>query len=387
MRWGAFIGLLLGLGSVASADAPPGYWEDVEAGLKGKPLKAALHAIIDDHEARSYSALRDELPVLDAPPEGQSGVLLIYRRATVPADTWPNYNREHLWPQSKGAQRVPAKSDAHHIFASDTDVNRRRDNLEFGECEADCSIDPEAPLAESNRAVWEPPEAIKGDIARALFYMAIRYEGVDPGDTHGEPDLELVESGSTIGCRCMGQLADLRRWHLEDDVSADEKRRHEAAFAFQGNRNPFVDHPEWVADVWDHLDDAGGGDPGGGDDGGGDDGGGDDGAGDDGPGDDGPGDDGPGDEDSDDEDSTTPGSETCSTCVEALDLFATLRATNPLGVPVHSQPRGTGDFSRVDDGTTVQVVGSAFEGGWLRIRLPGGDEGWISRRYIADFIE
>ncbi len=247
MRWGAFIGLLLGLGSVASADAPPGYW-DVEAGLKGKPLKAALHAIIDDHEARSYSALRDELSVLDAPPEGRSGVLLIYRRATVPADTWPNYNREHLWPQSKGAQRVPAKSDAHHIFASDTDVNQRRGNLEFGECEADCSIDPEAPLAESNRAVWEPPQAIKGDIARALFYMAVRYEGVDPGDTHGEPDLELVESGSTIGCRCMGQLADLRRWHLEDDVSADEKRRHEAAFAFQGNRNPFVDHPEWVAE-------------------------------------------------------------------------------------------------------------------------------------------
>ncbi len=358
----------------AAADPPPGYW-DAASGLSGEALKQALHEIIDDHDARSYGALRDELPVLDEAPDDSDGVFLIYRRASVQENTWPNYNREHLWPQSKGTRRVPARSDAHHVFASDTDVNQRRGSLEFGECETSCSIDAEAPMAESNTSVWEPPPEVKGDIARALFYLTVRYEGVADGDFHGEPDLELVESGSGRGCNCMGRLSTLLEWHVEDDVDESERRRHEAVFEFQGNRNPFIDHPEWVASIWpqtppDDDDDEPGGDD------------------DDEPGDDD--DDEPGDDDDDepgddDEHSTT--SDVCTACLEALELFATLRATNPLGVPLHQEPRGTNDFTRVADGTSVQVIGAAFDGGWLRVRLQDESEGWISRRYVGEFLE
>ena len=97
----------------------------------------------------------------------------------------------------------------------------------------------------------------KGDIARALFYAAIRYEG----GTHGslgiaEPDLILTDNlgliaasntGSNESAAYMGRLATLLVWHLDDPVDEFERRRNGVVASFQGNRNPFVDHPEWVA--------------------------------------------------------------------------------------------------------------------------------------------
>ena len=114
----------------------------------------------------------------------------------MPKDMWPAYNREHVWPQSLGAHEgSPAHSDLHHIFACDANVNSARGNRRYDECEADCNVHEDAPDAAATPTSWEPPDAQKGDVARALFYMAVRYEG----DRLDEPDLRLVEWGSDPG--------------------------------------------------------------------------------------------------------------------------------------------------------------------------------------------
>jgi hypothetical protein len=93
----------------------------------------------------------------------------------------------------------------------------------------------------------------KGDIARAVLYMAIRYEGgVHPTHGQGEPDLELTDDRSKIVITSaspayMGLLSTLLAWHQADPVDAAERERNEVIYSFQGNRNPFIDHPEWVS--------------------------------------------------------------------------------------------------------------------------------------------
>ena len=120
---------------------------------------------------------------------------------------------------------------------ADRSVNSSRSNKYFDvggakhdECDA-CLTD---------RDSWEPPNEVKGDVARILFYMDVRYEGQDAS---GAGDLQLDWTNSDI----------LFDWHCADPVSYDEKRRNEISFEFQGNRNPFVDHPEWVRVVFGHV--------------------------------------------------------------------------------------------------------------------------------------
>jgi hypothetical protein len=147
---------------------------------------------------------------------------------------------------------LPPYSDLHNLRPSDYQVNSERGHKFFDESDqtetpyAD-PAHPEAPLSTADTDSWEPPETVKGDIARAMFYMAIRNEG-----DGGEPDLELTDDLADItpDNAKMGKLTTLLVWHLIDPVSAAEQLRNDGVFTHQGNRNPFVDHPEWVTEIW-----------------------------------------------------------------------------------------------------------------------------------------
>lgn len=209
-------------------------------------LRDALHQIIDDHTVKSYDAAHGFVDLLDEDPNSASNVLLIYSAMSVAKNTWPDYNREHLWPQSMGADELPAMSDMHHIFAVDANVNSSRGNKYFDDCVTDCRSHAESPDALYDTDSWEPPDNVKGDIARALFYMDVRYDG-----DNGEPDLELTNTSPVSGCDCMGRLDRLLSWHDSDTVDNRERTRNELIYSnVQGNRNPFVDHPDWVAAIW-----------------------------------------------------------------------------------------------------------------------------------------
>ena len=96
---------------------------------------------------------------------------------------------------------------------------------------------------------WEPPDEVKGDLARSMFYMDVRYNG----DRTNEPDLVLTDRLSDISTSAafMGRLSTLLLWHFEDPVDAREQARNDGIHTlYQFNRNPFVDRPEWVAAVF-----------------------------------------------------------------------------------------------------------------------------------------
>lgn len=146
-------------------------------------------------------------------------------------------NAEHTWPQSKFTNQFAQsmqKSDLHHLFPTDSQMNSTRSSHPFGEVVRDshqlkCPESRIGSVAESRGTFFEPPDSHKGNVARALFYFSVRYKlSIDPV-----------------------QEKYLRAWHFEDLPDDEEIRRNEEIFKLQGNRNPFIDHPELVDLVFD----------------------------------------------------------------------------------------------------------------------------------------
>ncbi|CAI5496242.1 unnamed protein product [Closterium sp. Naga37s-1] len=240
--------------------------EDVEQyyagtqGLKGEALKAKLHDIIKGHKVYTYTEAWDALKILDAAdqsdPAKSRDVVEIYTRRAVPKDTQATpegWNREHLWPRSYGlTQGRPEFSDLHNLRPADVNVNSARGNKWYGECtstDGACMVPANREAAAdtaTNKDVWTPPTEVRGDIARALLYMAVRYDGSVPG----ELDLELSDNPK-IAEGQMGLLSPLLKWHAIDPPSSLETTRNARVCSlYQHNRNPFVDHPEFVSLIW-----------------------------------------------------------------------------------------------------------------------------------------
>ena len=223
------------------------YYSDA-IGKKGDVLKAALHEIIDDHHELSYSEVWDALKITDEDPTNSDNVILLYsgdsRSKNRNGGMVGDWNREHTWAKSHGnfgTSKGPG-TDIHHLRPSDVQVNSSRGNLDFDyggtanvkNC-AECKRDSDS---------WEPPNDVKGDVARMLFYMAVRYEEGD------KVDLELNDRVNNGSNPYHGKLSVLLEWHEQDPVSEWELNRNEKIEEIQGNRNPFIDNPEWANDIW-----------------------------------------------------------------------------------------------------------------------------------------
>lgn len=134
-----------------------------------------------------------------------------------------NFNCEHTYPQSKFSSREPEKSDIHHLFPTYSNANSQRGNLPFGEVS---SASYEDGGSKKGNGVFEVRDDHKGNTARAMMYFGIRY---------GNYDNFLTSQESA-----------LRNWHKGDLPDSEEEARNEAIFGSQKNRNPFVDHPQFV---------------------------------------------------------------------------------------------------------------------------------------------
>lgn len=213
--------------------------------LTGEALKTFLHYLIDEHIELSYGDLRNALQHTDEDPNNADNIILLYTGRSIDSkwDYGTSWNREHVWPRSLGGMNETdaEHNDLHHVRPTDPGVNSIRSNKEFDEGgtlvngTTDCYSDSDS---------FEPRDEVKGDIARMLFYMAVRYEGTD-----GEIDLEIIDqidgSSPTIGL-----LNILLKWHEEDPVDDFERNRNDIIFTYQGNRNPFIDHPEFARLIW-----------------------------------------------------------------------------------------------------------------------------------------
>lgn len=227
---------------------PGDYYADA-AGLTGSQLKSALHEIIDDNTRLSYDQVWNGIKATDEDPANANNVITLYSGLSLPKsnngggpDQW---NREHTWAKSHGdfGTATGPGTDLHHLRAEDVTVNSTRGNLDFDEGGSPVA---EAPANNVDGDSFEPRDEVKGDIARMMFYMAVRYDGDD-----GFADLELNDQVGNGSRPNIGRLSVLLEWNAEDPVSATEVRRNEIIYSqFQHNRNPFIDHPEYAEQIW-----------------------------------------------------------------------------------------------------------------------------------------
>jgi endonuclease I len=244
----------------AWADEPAGYYSTA-SGLTGAPLRAALHNIIKGHTVINYTATRAPLESLDQDPTNSANLILLYERTSWPKSqfvtSFPGgWNREHCWPNSLGIDGAePAYSDLFNLRACGEPANSDRANLYYDESTLAATgyekpSGPTSPLCSQDFDSWEPPDEVKGDLARAMFYMDIRYEGGG-----SEPDLILTENTALISTSAsyMGRLSTLLMWNFLDPVSPAERTRAEGVFGYQHNRNPFIDRAEWVEAIYGEV--------------------------------------------------------------------------------------------------------------------------------------
>ena len=257
--------LLVAVAVTLKAQAPAGYYNNA-TNKTGEELRAALHNIIKNNdEHASYSGLWNLYQYTDIRTGTTDKIWDIY--SDVPDGTPPYiftfstsqcgnysnegdcYNREHLWAQSWTNNDDTEKTDLHHVFPTDGKVNGVRSDYAFGEVSS-----PEWTSRNGSKkgpntvsgftgTVFEPIDAYKGDIARAMMYVSVRYYGEDSKWGNSDMTTKSVIKDWAI--------AMLLRWHEQDPVSQKEIDRNNAVYTRQGNRNPFIDNPDYAEMIWD----------------------------------------------------------------------------------------------------------------------------------------
>lgn len=218
-------------------------------GKTGASLKSSLHTIIKSQTKISYDAVWNALKVTDQDPNNSNNVILLYsgtsRSKSLNGGAVGDWNREHVWAKSHGdfGTSTGPGTDLHHLRPADVQVNGIRDNKDFDKGGSPVSG---APGSFTDSDSFEPRDADKGDVARMILYMVVRYEGED-----GWPDLEPSETVTNGTAPLLGRLSVLKQWNQQDPPSAFEEKRNQVIFdTYQKNRNPFIDHPEWVNAIW-----------------------------------------------------------------------------------------------------------------------------------------
>ncbi|MDB2385503.1 endonuclease [Polaribacter sp.] len=260
---------LLIIGCSLSIFSQESYYDDVDLNLTGLSLKQALATKIISSHTRflTYDQIWDASQATDLNPENSSEVLLVYgyengtdtdvtndraRDINAFSGSSGDWNREHIFSRSLGTPNLGEAgpgSDAHHLRPADVQTNSSRGNRKFSDSSGNSGATPEVyidPLDGTNSSGWYPGDEWKGDVARMMMYMYLRYDdrclpsNIGLGSTTDTPD----------------DMIDLfLQWNAEDPVSDFEKNRnsyHENTqnLYSQGNRNPFIDNPRLATRIW-----------------------------------------------------------------------------------------------------------------------------------------
>lgn len=242
------------------AEAPSGYYSSCE-GQKGAALLKALQSTVGSHKQLSYDGVWTAFRTTDINESGR----LIDMYSTKLWSTGEKcgnyskvgdcYNREHSFPKSWFDDRKPMYTDINHLYPTDGRVNGQRSNHPFGECANGTTLSSSNGVKALGRlgtstfpgfsgTVFEPADEYKGDFARTYFYMAAAYNS-SISTWHSE-----MLAGNSFPAYKTWAVNLLLKWHRQDPVSDKERKRNDAVYKQQGNRNPFIDHPDMAEHIW-----------------------------------------------------------------------------------------------------------------------------------------
>ncbi|HHX68904.1 MAG TPA: hypothetical protein GX708_12735, partial [Gallicola sp.] len=218
-------------------------YDSIDDNLIGEALKLALRELITSTHTHntSYEELKTWLQYTDEDINNPDNIILFYSGLSIDS-TWDNdWNREHVWPQSLGwFTESGAGSDLHHIRPTDPSVNSSRGNKKFGEVVNgnEVTISPGngggGSGCYSNSQYFEPRDEVKGDVARIIFYLMTRYS----------------QSDNYVFTDVAQSLEMLLEWHESDPVDNAEIIRNDRIEDYQGNRNPYIDNPNYAFLIW-----------------------------------------------------------------------------------------------------------------------------------------
>ena len=245
------------------AQIPEGYYDSAE-GLVEEELREELSNIIDGHSSQSYASIWTHFQSTDVKPDGD--VWDMYSDVpdgtpdytfTFVSDQCGNYgqegdcyNREHSFPKSWFGDASPMRTDLFHIVATDGYVNGKRSNFPYGSVDNPTWTSTNGSLVGPcaypgyTGTVFEPIDEYKGDFARGYFYMLTRYM-----DNAASWNSEMLD-GNNFSDWALNLLLD---WSEQDSVSQKEIDRNNEIYLIQDNRNPYIDHPEFIQLVWDNT--------------------------------------------------------------------------------------------------------------------------------------
>lgn len=277
------LSLVLFAFTAALAQIPAGYYNTATG--TGFTLKTQLHNIIDGHQDKGYAGLYVTYTTSDKDfyYENNGTLLDMYSENPNGADAYEyqygsdqqddgtggtsegqKFNREHLIPQSYFDAQTPMYSDAHFVVPSDKYVNGQRNNFPFSKVGSATLTTTNGSKKGNNLnsgysagytgVVFEPIDEFKGDIARMFFYFATRYEGQLEGFYNTanvtSTQTKVMFDGTESHAFSTTFLRVLQTWHNMDPVSQREINRNNAIYNRQNNRNPYIDHPEYVNAIW-----------------------------------------------------------------------------------------------------------------------------------------
>ncbi len=247
--------------SLAFADAfdPPASYYQSATG-SGSTLKSQLYTITSTgFVGRSYGDARYAFETIDKDPSVSTNILLAYNRASVDG-TWDagiTFNREHVWPKSLlnltssqvSNSYIGVASDLFELRPTNPNINSARGNLAYGSVYGTPPTYGSMSASDGSGTYWFPGSPDRGDVARSILYMATRYG-------QGQTNNLSLKNGQAVTYQ-MGDLESLLHWHYQDETDTFERRRNQYVYSqaqnptyYQGNRNPYIDHPEYVWSIF-----------------------------------------------------------------------------------------------------------------------------------------
>ena len=249
----------------AFAAEPTNYY-NTALGKSDENLMSALRSIINNHRQLSYNALWDAFKTTDTDADGY--IIDMYSNCRYRPDqhgasaktVGEGFNREHSFPKSWFDDASPMYTDLFHLYPTDIKVNSQRGNFPFGVCAngnrlTNGSLYGKGKLGTStypgySGTVFEPDDEYKGDFARTYFYMVTCYKNELPS-WPGSPQLNYI--ANKYKAFSTWSINMLIEWTRLDPVSEKEIKRNDAVYGIQGNRNPFIDHPELAEFIWGNM--------------------------------------------------------------------------------------------------------------------------------------